>query len=600
MKIAIKIYFLIILITFTFSADINKSIIDNNISFYTNMLNTLNSNKISNEETNLQKTLLKKIIELKESKISQPKITTVKTQKEYIKLFNQFLTYIIRNEELKNKIVLNKSKLESLKSQIKEQNSTNLTKELFFALYKKENNLMQKELELKRKTLLKIENELISKFNSIIYNKNLIKKDLNSKENQIAYLKKYIENLQIKKERFELLGQTNKAKEVIKKIESLNKEIDLLYQMVIKNLFLEFSYAVKQKNNSAFKLHKKILDLAKNRISNSSTIIANLDHLLTKMEKSVFGTVGAIKGKGVQEVKSQMHNLWDMANKPLFNINDTPVSIFKLIVALLIFIVGFFIGSFYKRQIKKLSLKNKTLTESTTTLIANMGYYLIFLITFFIVLKVLGINLTSIALVAGALSVGIGFGLQNIISNFVSGIILMVERSVKIGDYIELGDGIRGHVVDIKMRSITINTNANIDVIVPNQDLIQNRVINWTMNDRIRRFEIPFGVAYGTNPQKVIDVVLNAVKNSGYSDIYNSKKRFTRVVMTGMGDSSVNFELFVWIKGEETLYPKRTTSRFLILIYNALYENGIEIPFPQQDLHIRSISKEIPIVLKRN
>ena len=600
MKIAIKIYFLIILITFTFSADINKSIIDNNISFYTNMLNTLNSNKISNEETNLQKTLLKKIIELKESKISQPKITTVKTQKEYIKLFNQFLTYIIRNEELKNKIVLNKSKLESLKSQIKEQNSTNLTKELFFALYKKENNLMQKELELKRKTLLKIENELINKFNSIIYNKNLIKKDLNSKENQIAYLKKYIENLQIKKERFELLGQTNKAKEVIKKIESLNKEIDLLYQMVIKNLFLEFSYAVKQKNNSAFKLHKKILDLAKNRISNSSTIIANLDHLLTKMEKSVFGTVGAIKGKGVQEVKSQMHNLWDMANKPLFNINDTPVSIFKLIVALLIFIVGFFIGSFYKRQIKKLSLKNKTLTESTTTLIANMGYYLIFLITFFIVLKVLGINLTSIALVAGALSVGIGFGLQNIISNFVSGIILMVERSVKIGDYIELGDGIRGHVVDIKMRSITINTNANIDVIVPNQDLIQNRVINWTMNDRIRRFEIPFGVAYGTNPQKVIDVVLNAVKNSGYSDIYNSKKRFTRVVMTGMGDSSVNFELFVWIKGEETLYPKRTTSRFLILIYNALYENGIEIPFPQQDLHIRSISKEIPIVLKRN
>jgi len=175
----------------------------------------------------------------------------------------------------------------------------------------------------------------------------------------------------------------------------------------------------------------------------------------------------------------------------------------------------------------------------------------------------------------------------------------MVERSVKIGDYIQLDDNLRGHVVDIKMRSITVNTNSNIDVIVPNQDLIQNRVINWTMNDKIRRFEIPFGVAYGTDPQKVIDVVLKAVKESDFNDIYTTQERHTRVIMTGMGDSSVNFELFVWLVGREILYPKRTTSRFLILIYNALYENGIEIPFPQQDLHIKSIETTFPVSLKK-
>jgi small-conductance mechanosensitive channel len=228
-----------------------------------------------------------------------------------------------------------------------------------------------------------------------------------------------------------------------------------------------------------------------------------------------------------------------------------------------------------------------------------MGYYAIFLITFFIVLKVLGIDLSSIALVAGALSVGIGFGLQNVISNFVSGIILMVERSVKIGDYIELDNDLRGHVVDIKMRSITVNTNANIDIIVPNQDLIQNRVVNWTMNDKIRRFEIPFGVAYGTPPQKVISAVLEAVQKSNFQDLYNTSERYTRVIMTGMGDSSVNFELFVWVKGKEILFPKRTTSRFLVLIYETLYEHNIEIPFPQQDIHIRSLDIPLKVEMEK-
>jgi len=116
----------------------------------------------------------------------------------------------------------------------------------------------------------------------------------------------------------------------------------------------------------------------------------------------------------------------------------------------------------------------------------------------------------------------------------------MFERSIKIGDYIEIDDEIRGHISDIRMRSTTITTNSNIDVIVPNQDFIQSKVINWTMNDKIRRFEIPFGVAYGTDVHKVIDVVLDAVNKSGFRDIYNTPFRHTRVIMTGMGDSSVN------------------------------------------------------------
>lgn len=169
----------------------------------------------------------------------------------------------------------------------------------------------------------------------------------------------------------------------------------------------------------------------------------------------------------------------------------------------------------------------------------------------------------------------------------------MFEHSIKIGDYIELSDGIKGRVKDIRMRSITITTNSNIDIIIPNQYFIQNNVINWTMEDMIRRFEIPFGVAYGTDPQKVITVIEEAVKKSNFPDVIDTPDKKTRVVMTGFGDSSINFELFVWIQGPEISYPKRTKSRFLILIYKTLNENNIEIPFPQRDLHVRSIDEDI-------
>jgi potassium efflux system protein len=278
----------------------------------------------------------------------------------------------------------------------------------------------------------------------------------------------------------------------------------------------------------------------------------------------------------------------DLLLKSIFVINGTHISILKIIIAFSIFIFGFILGGFYKYYIRKIAKDRANISSSTSTILSNLGYYLIILIAFFIALNILGINLSSIALVAGALSVGIGFGLQNIVSNFVSGLILMFERSVKVGDFVELSDDLKGHIVDIRMRSTILQTNSNINVIVPNQNFIQNNVINWTMNDDIKRFDIPFGVAYGTKVDKVVEAILSAVEKSHFEDIYAEQGKVTRVVMVNMNSSSVDFELNVWIKGEEIFYPKRTTSRFLVLIYNALYDNGIEIPFPQLDLHFKN------------
>ncbi len=314
--------------------------------------------------------------------------------------------------------------------------------------------------------------------------------------------------------------------------------------------------------------------------------------LLTTLYSSEDNTTQS-GGSFWDSTKAFVEILWNAVNAPLFSINDSELSILKILFSLTVIIAGSLVGKYYKKYIQRSASVLRVLNGSNRIIIANLGYYIIILVAFFMSLKILGLNLSSIALIAGALSVGIGFGLQNVVSNFVSGLILMFERSIKIGDYIELSDQLRGHVTDIRMRSTTINTNSNIDVIVPNQDLIQKQVINWTMNDDIRRFDISFSVAYGTDPELVMKVILEAINKSDFEDLYSDHEKQNRVVMTDMGDSGVNFELFVWIKGREILNNKKTTSRFLVLIYKTLYAHNISIPFPQRDLHLRSVEENL-------
>ena len=593
----IKLFSLFLLPLALYSLDINPKLLNADIKTYKTILDSISKEKNTTSEQSLQKTLLYKLIDLsKKTAFSEQNTSSPKTQKDYSLLFERYFNDTLDIYKIKDSIDKDDEKLKTLKSQKNDINSSiPSTAELFYLFYFKEKKTNLKKLSVLKKETDTIKKNLLTSLSYITFDEKDILKTQSQIKDDISNLETKLQQFLIKKERFKLLENKKLLQDITNKIADTNSKKISLYKKLLTLKFLNFSLKLQKKDKTAFTMHKKILLFLEKKLKSREELTNDIDNFLSYMEKKRLGTIETIKGKGVQELKTQVENLWEIANKPLFYINKTPLSIFKLSISVLIFIIGFLIGTLYKSYINRLSNKNKTITAGTRTLLSNLGYYLIFLITFFIVLKVLGIDLSSIALVAGALSVGIGFGLQNVISNFVSGIILMVERSVKMGDYIELDENLRGFVVDIKMRSITVNTNSNIDVIVPNQELIQNRVINWTMNDKIRRFEIPFGVAYGTKPQKVINVVLDAVKNSDFVDIYTSRDRFTRVVMTGMGDSSVNFELFVWLRGKEILYPKRTTSRFLILIYNALYENNIEIPFPQQDIHIKSIEADFPV-----
>lgn len=206
-------------------------------------------------------------------------------------------------------------------------------------------------------------------------------------------------------------------------------------------------------------------------------------------------------------------------------------------------------------------------------------------------LNQIGIDLSNIALVGSAFAVGLGFGLQNVISNFVSGVIILVERSLKVGDFVDLESGVRGHVREIAMRYTRVTTNDEIDVLVPNSEFINKRVVNWTLDDSYRRMRIPFGVAYGTPKERVRDAGIAAARK--VEGVLLTEERQPKVWLVSYGDSAVNYELVVWADRELTTHPASTQAKLMWALDDELATRGVEIPFPQRDLHLRSGSLDV-------
>ena len=199
-----------------------------------------------------------------------------------------------------------------------------------------------------------------------------------------------------------------------------------------------------------------------------------------------------------------------------------------------------------------------------------------------IIFQTSGVDFRALGLLVGALGVGIGFGLQNITNNFISGIIILFERPVKVGDRVET-DNLEGNIVNISARATTIITNNNIAVIVPNSDLINKRVINWSHNNRDVRLNFPVSVSYKEDPEAIRTLLLEVIKeNHGVLTTPEPYIRFDE-----FGDSSLNFNLLVWTS-EYTDRPKILKSELYFAIFKKFKEKNVEIPFPQRDIHIKS------------
>ncbi len=283
----------------------------------------------------------------------------------------------------------------------------------------------------------------------------------------------------------------------------------------------------------------------------------------------VFFTMTAINAAGIPLA-------W---NAPLPAIKLSLVQIF-LLVALLIAVFWFSSGT--KRFLFNRLLAQSGLDRSLQYAIAQVVSNIVLVIGIVIVLENTGIHLAALAVFAGAVGVGVGFGLQNIASNFISGLVILAERPITIGDRVEVA-GIAGQVEHIRARSTVIRTNDNIMMIVPNTKFIDSPVTNWTYGDRRVRFRIPVGVAYGSDVNKVRDALLAVA----HENPHTLKEPAPSVFLKQFGDSSIDFQLMVW-SSEMSARPSRYRSDLNFAIAEKFREAGIEMPFPQRDLHIRS------------
>jgi len=275
--------------------------------------------------------------------------------------------------------------------------------------------------------------------------------------------------------------------------------------------------------------------------------------------------------------------------QPLFQLgsfNVTPA--FLILTVVYIIVLGVVTGA-TRRLLHKRLLSRTALDLGQRDAYARIAGYVLFMLGIVIGLQSSGVNLNSLLVLGGAVGIGVGFGLQPLVGNFVAGFILLFERPVKLGDRVEVG-GVVVDVLRMAARSTWVRTNENVVIIVPNLEFISNRVTNWTANDRRVRFSIPIGVSYGCDPGSVRDLLLDTARH--HSDVLNDPP--PDVLFLGFGDSALNFELRVWTL-TKIQTPQMLASDLYFAVFAQFKEHGIEIPFPQRDLHLKSVSAPISI-----
>jgi len=264
-------------------------------------------------------------------------------------------------------------------------------------------------------------------------------------------------------------------------------------------------------------------------------------------------------------------------------IGGMTISIAKISLSIIVFFMLLFLTRSLQRVFGQRILPKTKIEDSVRSSLVQILGYAGTIIALFAGLSAFGFNLTNLALIAGALSVGIGFGLQSIVNNFVSGLILLFERPIKIGDWVVVTSG-EGIVKSINVRSTEIETFDRTSIIVPNSELISSSVKNWTHSDKIGRVVVPVGVSYNADPKTVNDILLACAEKNAFT----IKSPAPSVVFKDFGDSALIFDLRFFIRNIGDVFKASTQARFDI--WYALKENNIEIPFPQRDLHIRSDS----------
>lgn len=349
---------------------------------------------------------------------------------------------------------------------------------------------------------------------------------------------------------------------------SVLNAVALLVTSVIINSFIILLFETKLFQRSY------IIRDHKNKLTNQITSIITLFLI-------AFWIQTIIKNFGFkQSFWEWMNNILEMS----WSLGATTISLRSILAVIIVIVITVFVLKIVSALLNEELFPRIHLPRGVPGAISMIFRYTIVGFGFYFVLSAAGIDLGKFGLIAGALGVGIGFGLQNIVFNFIAGLVLAFERPIQVGDVIEIGT-LMGTVSSIGVRSSNVRTFDGSEVIVPNGNLISKEVINWTLSDRKKRREIQVGVAYGSDPHQVIEILLKAAND--HINVLETPAPWA--TFEGFGDSSLNFKIRFWVPFDIGLTSK---SDIAISIYDALEEAGINIPFPQQDIYIKSIDKD--------
>ncbi|MHB1991037.1 mechanosensitive ion channel family protein [Metallibacterium scheffleri] len=286
-----------------------------------------------------------------------------------------------------------------------------------------------------------------------------------------------------------------------------------------------------------------------------------------------------------QAVFAQIDNLLDLR---LIHFGTVRLSVGALLAALLILGGAILLSYLLRRMLTHYATRYPdNINRSALYTLARLGHYTLLLLGVMFALSATGIPVSRFAVFFAALGVGLGFGLQAIFNNFISGLILLFERSLKVGDFVELASGVHGEVRDINIRATRINTNDDVDILVPNSEFVSGRLVNWTLTAGTRRIKVPFGVAYGSDKEQVREAGLEAAREVPHT-LAQDGPHAPQVWLSGFGASSLDFELVVWVNADATRHPGGVSAAYNWSLHSALARRGIELPFPQRDLHLRS------------
>ena len=275
----------------------------------------------------------------------------------------------------------------------------------------------------------------------------------------------------------------------------------------------------------------------------------------------------------------------------LVSIEDRTISVGTIAAALALFVMGYLVSRRASRLLGRLMTRRLRVETGVAAAIQGLSYYFLLALFLLLALKTVNIPLTAFTVLGGALAIGVGFGSQNVVNNFISGLILMLERPIKVGDIVDV-EGTFGRVERIGARSTWIKTFANIHIIVPNSSFLEKNVINWTHTDDVVRTSVEVGVAYGSPTREVDRLIRRVLQEHGRI----LDKPPPSVLFTEFGDNALIFRAYFWLRVPEMMDRRRIESDVRFRVDHLFRDAGIEIAFPQRDVHLDAV-RPLPVRL---